>query len=222
MAAPFGPPPVRAMTRTLPSELTRVSVPRLISTRTTLPSGIAIGPSGNSRPLASSRSSAIAPPSLDRHQRTAGTVQLVEVLGDPVALEPLARPAGESLVDDRSPIARLVRDAGDAEDVAAERGHASPGVGRAQVDGSLGEAVGGELGREVPAADARVLGVAPDPPAMQIARVGADPDAAQVDVVAQVDREPAPHARPAPAARPPRLVTVAARLDQLVAHALRL
>src|SRR5205814_6195244 len=49
-------------------------------------------------------------------------------------------------------------------------------------------------------------------------RVGADADAAEVHVVADVDREPAPHARAAPAARSPRLVAIAARLDELVAH----
>src|SRR5262249_34456906 len=160
--------------------------------------------------------------SLDRHERAAGPVELVEVLGDPVALETLTRPAGEPLVDDGPPIVCLVRDAGDAEDVAAEGGHASPGIGRAQVDGSLREAIGGEVRRDVPAADARMLAVAPDPSPMQIARLGADPDAAQVDVVAQVDREPAPHARPTPAPRSPRLVAVAPRFEQLEAHALRL
>ena len=54
---------------------------------------------------------------------------------------------------------------------------------------------------------------------MQVACVGADPDAAQVDVVTQVDREPAPHPRTAPAARSPRLVAVATRVDEVVAHA---
>src|SRR5437016_1787756 len=58
MAAPFGPPPHSAMTSTAPfSTSTRLSVPRLISTRTTLPSSIAIGPSGNCNPLTISRNS---------------------------------------------------------------------------------------------------------------------------------------------------------------------
>src|SRR5436190_8699976 len=52
MAAPLGPPPQSATTSILPSGVTRLSVPRLISTTSTLPSGMAIGPSGNSRPVA--------------------------------------------------------------------------------------------------------------------------------------------------------------------------
>src|SRR2546422_794735 len=50
MAAPFGPPPSVAITRTLPSGVTRERVCRSISTRTTEPSGIATGPSGNRKP----------------------------------------------------------------------------------------------------------------------------------------------------------------------------
>src|SRR5262245_23020508 len=53
MAAPFGPPPSLATTWTLPSGVTRDSVRRSISTRTTEPSGIATGPSGKRRPDAS-------------------------------------------------------------------------------------------------------------------------------------------------------------------------
>src|SRR5215510_3093706 len=59
MAAPFGPPPVSPTTVTRPSGVTRVSVPRLISTSSTLPSGMAMGPSGNWRPSASTRASVI-------------------------------------------------------------------------------------------------------------------------------------------------------------------
>jgi hypothetical protein len=50
IAAPFGPPPSVATTRTLPSGMTRESVRRSISTSTTEPSLIATGPSGNRRP----------------------------------------------------------------------------------------------------------------------------------------------------------------------------
>src|SRR3989454_10142490 len=50
MAAPFGPPPSRATTWIFPSGVTRESVRRSISTRTTEPSGIATGPSGKRRP----------------------------------------------------------------------------------------------------------------------------------------------------------------------------
>src|SRR6266568_7968154 len=52
MAAPFGPPPSCATTRTLPSGVTRESVRRSISTRITEPSGMATGPSGKRRPEA--------------------------------------------------------------------------------------------------------------------------------------------------------------------------
>src|SRR5439155_24990738 len=84
------------------------------------------------------------------------------------------------------------------------------------------EAVGFELRPHVPRPDARDRAVAPDPAAVEIARLGSDADAPQVHVVTDVDREPAPHARPAPAARSPRLVAVAARLGELVAHAVGL
>src|SRR2546425_3446038 len=59
MAAPFGPPPVSATTSFDPLGRTRVSVPRLISTTSTLPSFIATGPSGNSSPEVISRISGI-------------------------------------------------------------------------------------------------------------------------------------------------------------------
>src|SRR3954451_13137022 len=60
MAAPLGPPPHSATTDTSPlSTSTRDRVPRAISTSTTLPSSIAIGPSGNRSPLAISRRSVI-------------------------------------------------------------------------------------------------------------------------------------------------------------------
>jgi hypothetical protein len=48
----LGPPPVSATTVTSPVSVTRDSVPRMISTTSTLPSGIAMGPSGNFRPEA--------------------------------------------------------------------------------------------------------------------------------------------------------------------------
>src|SRR4030095_12681608 len=50
MAAPLGPPPSIATTRTLPSGVTRESVRRSISTRITEPSGMATGPSGKRSP----------------------------------------------------------------------------------------------------------------------------------------------------------------------------
>src|SRR2546425_2078685 len=52
MAAPFGPPPSCATTRTLPSGVTRESDRRSISTRMTEPSGMATGPSGKRSPEA--------------------------------------------------------------------------------------------------------------------------------------------------------------------------
>lgn len=66
MAAPLGPPPTLAMTCCLPSGLTRVSVPRLISTATAIAS-IATGPSGNCEPEVISRICAMvfSSPSLD-------------------------------------------------------------------------------------------------------------------------------------------------------------
>src|SRR3954452_1878596 len=59
MAAPLGPPPGSATTSTFPSGVTRDSVRRLISTSSTLPSGIAIGPSGNCSPVATTVTSLI-------------------------------------------------------------------------------------------------------------------------------------------------------------------
>src|SRR5947208_14525676 len=59
MAAPLGPPPRSATTSTAPPAETRLSVPRLISTRSTSPLASAIGPSGNCRPPVSSRGSAV-------------------------------------------------------------------------------------------------------------------------------------------------------------------
>src|SRR5918999_6037892 len=50
-AAPFGPPPSVATTSVRPCHA-RVNVPRAISTSSTEPSGIAIGPSGNCKPSA--------------------------------------------------------------------------------------------------------------------------------------------------------------------------
>ena len=50
-AAPLGPPPVSAMRVMVPSGATRVRWPLWISTSTTLPSFMAIGPSGNLSPL---------------------------------------------------------------------------------------------------------------------------------------------------------------------------
>src|SRR4051794_36893046 len=77
MAAPFGPPPHSATTSILPSGVTRLSVPRFISTTSTLPSGMAIGPSGNSRPDAIRRTFSMA-----ADHRESGTVHTgPEVVG---------------------------------------------------------------------------------------------------------------------------------------------
>src|SRR5580692_2580465 len=62
IAAPLGPPGICATTSLRPSGQTRVSRFPRISTSTTEPSGIATGPSGNSRPVASTRTSGIKPP----------------------------------------------------------------------------------------------------------------------------------------------------------------
>src|SRR5271168_3685939 len=61
-AAPFGPPGISAITSLRPSGWTRVSLRPRISTSTTEPSGIATGPSENSRSLASTRTSGMIPP----------------------------------------------------------------------------------------------------------------------------------------------------------------
>src|SRR5437870_12679724 len=160
--------------------------------------------------------------SLDRHDRTALRVELVEVLRDAESLAALVSPARQPLVQDRPPAAGFVRDTCDAQDVAPERVHAAVGIGGADVRRPVREAVGLELRPHVPRPDARDGAVAPDPAAVEIARLGSDADATQVRVVADVDREPAPHTWPAPAARSPRLVAVAARLGELVAHAVGL
>src|SRR5947208_9917194 len=218
MAAPFGPPPVRATTVCLPSGATRVRVPRLISTTSTLPSARATGPSGNWRPLLTSRISGMVRSSLDGHDGPPLAVELVQVLGDAVAGVALVGPAREPLVDERAPPAHLVRHRRHAEAVAAQRVHAPALVGGAHVGDRVGEAVGRELGADGPRADARRLAVAPHPAAVEIARLGADADAAEVHPVADVDREPAPHGGSAPAPRPPRLVAIAARLAERVVH----
>ena len=62
-AAPLGPPGISAMVSLLPSGLTRVNRGASISTSTTLPSGMATGPSGNSSPDAISvHSPMLVPP----------------------------------------------------------------------------------------------------------------------------------------------------------------
>src|SRR3984957_11779967 len=61
-AAPLGPPGICATTSLRPSGQTLVSRFPRISTSTTEPSGITTGPSGNSRPVASTRTSGIKPP----------------------------------------------------------------------------------------------------------------------------------------------------------------
>src|SRR6266849_7267108 len=205
-----------------PSGATRVSVPRLISTTSTLPSGSATGPSGNWRPLVTSRNSAMAPPSLDGDDGTAVGVELVQVLGDAVAGAALVGPAREALVDDRAAALLLVLDGRDAEEVGAQRVHPPALVAGAHVRHRVRQAVGRELGAHLPLADARRLAVAPHPAPVQVARPGADADAAEVHIVADVDREPAPHGGPAPAPRAPRLVAVAACLAQRVADAVGL
>src|ERR1700753_1207123 len=54
-AAPFRPPGISATVSLRPSGQTRVSRRPRVSTSTTAPSGIPTGPSGNSRPVASTR-----------------------------------------------------------------------------------------------------------------------------------------------------------------------
>src|SRR5205823_378082 len=163
-----------------------------------------------------------AAPSLDGHDRTAVRVELVQVLGDTVAGAALVGPAREPLVDERAAPAHRVRHRRDAQQIAAQRVHAPALVGGAHVRDRVRDLVGRELGAHVPLADAARLAVAPHPAAVEVARLGADADAAEVRVVADVDREPAPHGGSAPAPRPPRLVAVAARLAERVAHAVGL
>ena len=110
----------------------------------------------------------------------------------------------------------------DPEHVGVELVHPAALVGGVHVGGRVGHAVVGDLARDLPLLDARVLALGPHPAAVEIAGVGADADAAEVRVVVDVDREPAPHLRAAPTARAPRLVAVAARVDELVAHAVGL
>src|SRR3989442_13381722 len=111
----------------------------------------------------------------------------------------------------------------DAQHVAQKLVHAPVLVGGPHVGHAVGEAVVGQLGAHVPLADAGVLTVAPDPPAVEVARGGADADTAEVGVVADVDGEPAPHLRAAPPPGSPRLVAVATRVGaELVPAAARL
>src|SRR5918995_1512381 len=138
---------------------------------------------------------------------TAGT-------GTPVAAAvagaALVAPPGEPFVDDGVAVARLVGQAVHPQDVAPELVDPVALVGGAHVAHAVGHAVVGQLAGHVPVADRRRLAVAPYPAAVQVAGRRADADAAEVHVVAHVDREPAPHLRAAPAAGAPRLVAVAA------------
>src|SRR5712672_934493 len=68
IAAPLGPPAICATTSLRPSGHTRVSRCPRISTSTTDPSGITTGPSGNSRPVASTRTSGIQSPWLSTNR----------------------------------------------------------------------------------------------------------------------------------------------------------
>src|SRR3954449_8980463 len=68
-AAPLGPPGICATTSLRPSGQTRVSRRPRISTSTTDPSGIATGPSGNSRPVARTRTLDIGIPRLAQRRR---------------------------------------------------------------------------------------------------------------------------------------------------------
>ena len=54
----------------------------------------------------------------------------------------------------------------------------------------MGDTVVFEVGADLPLGDRRVLPVGPRPAAVQVARFGADADAAEVRVVVDVDGEP--------------------------------
>src|SRR4051794_25753541 len=88
--------------------------------------------------------------------------------------------------------------------------------------GRVRDAVVGDVARYLPLLDARVFAFGPHPSSVEVAGVGADADPTEVHVVADVDREPAPHLRATPPPRAPRLVAVTARVDHLVAHAVGL
>src|SRR6476659_9283521 len=99
-AAPLGPPGICATTSLRPSGQTRVSRRPRISTSTTEPSGITTGPSGNSRPVATTRISGIAfPPGFAgaggcQHQLRAGNHLLPNVMAKSISLAKQPAAAG--------------------------------------------------------------------------------------------------------------------------------
>jgi len=155
---------------------------------------------------------------LDGHDRKGLRVELVQVLGDSVAGSPLVGPAGQPLVHHCFSRSRSTGE--DPEHIRMQGVLAAPLVDGGHVACLLRHAVVVSLGADAPLGQARVLSVLPHPAAMQVAGFGPDADASEVDVVTDVDREPAPHARPLPAAWPPGLVAVSAGLrSEGLAHA---
>src|SRR5437868_11994101 len=92
IAAPLGPPGISATTSLRPSGHTRVSRRPRISTSTTDPSGITTGPSGNSRSVASTRTSDMKASQLFlgaggfQAQSARATISLREVMAKSISL----------------------------------------------------------------------------------------------------------------------------------------
>src|SRR5207248_6591717 len=149
---------------------------------------------------------------LDRRQGSVVIVELVEVLDDAVASAAFVGPAGQPFVDDRAALAVPLREASDAQDVGPQLVHTIVLVAGAHMRHAVGQAIFGELGAYIPLADAGGRPVPPYPAAVEVTGIGADADATEVDVITNVDREPAPHLGAAPPARTPRLVALAPRL----------
>src|SRR5690242_11859900 len=145
----------------------------------------------------------------------------MQILADAVTGSTVVVPTREALVHDRGVRSYAGRPGRHAKNVGVEFVHTPELVGRVHVRLLVRHTVGCELARDLPLADARMRPVGPDPAAVQVAGIGADANAAEMRVVTDVDREPAPHLRAAPAARAPRLVTIAARLDERRTLALR-
>ena len=83
----------------------------------------------------------------------------------------------------------------------------------------MGDPVVGQLGPHAPLGHRGGATAVPHPAPVQVAGVGAEADPAEVHVLAEVDREPAPHLGAAPAARAPGPVPVAVRAVPLVPRA---
>src|SRR5437764_8502517 len=92
--------------------------------------------------------------SVNRYERPAVVVKLVQILAYAVARAVLVGPPGQALVDQRAAVAVALREPGDPEDLGSKLVDPVALVGGADVRDAVCEAVVGQLGADVPLADA--------------------------------------------------------------------